>query len=256
MRSAEKRDRALPGQARRALVGTAALFALAAMAVGCGAGAARGPTVTPDGRKIMDTRVLHEACDIQGKGVEQLGAANGKHTIFVVRASGREVCQGIDFGRDGKIDLWVYYDAQGRERRREADYDQDGRIDEILLMSAGVIQERHQASNLRGMLDTWHYYTAGKLARTERDSDGDTVIDQWWEYPKGAECPIIHSDVDGDGRPDPGASVDYCKETGYVPPERNEDRAKTTSPDFSTPSGTPVETDNRETDEGRQEHKP
>ncbi|HEY3235339.1 MAG TPA: hypothetical protein VGJ84_11545, partial [Polyangiaceae bacterium] len=58
---------------------------------------------------------------------------------------------------------------------------------------------------------------SGKLARTERDANSDGVVDQWWEYPT-PDCPVIHTDTTGDGRPDPGASVDYCKETGYLPP--------------------------------------
>ena len=67
--------------------------------------------------------------------------------------------------------------------------------------------------------------------RTERDSNGDGVIDQWWEYPKPG-CPLIHADMNNDGRPDPGATIDYCKETGYVPPDRA-DKAPV-SPTFET----------------------
>src|SRR5690606_21742218 len=78
---------------------------------------------------------------------------------------------------------------------------------------------------------------------TERDSDGDTVVDQWWEYPK-PECPMIHSDVDGDGRPDPGATVDFCKETGYVPPARSAPE-KARGPDFTKPEDLPTEVDTK-----------
>src|SRR6185295_7662936 len=87
------------------------------------------------------------------------------------------------------------------------------------------LAEKQRATTLVGRLDTWHFYNGGALARTERDSDGDTQIDQWWEYPKAdrLDCPLIHSDIDGDGHPDPGATVDVCGESsGYVPPEKGE----------------------------------
>ena len=51
-------------------------------------------------------------------------------------------------------------------------------------------------------------------------------MDQWWEYPdqRSADCPLIHSDVNGDGRPDPGATVDVCKDQ-YVPSGRDGEKA-------------------------------
>jgi hypothetical protein len=120
----------------------------------------------------------------------------------------------LDFDFDGVIDAWVYFDAAGRVRRRENDYDRDGHADEIWLLAAGVVVEQQRATALAGKLDTWHYFAAGKLTRTERDANGDDYIDQWWEYPQGrsADCPLIHSDVDGDGQPDPGATVDVCRD--------------------------------------------
>jgi len=140
-----------------------------------------------------------------------------------VRSGSAERCRGLDLNFDGVVDSWVYSDPSGNVARRESDYDRDGRTDEISLYRGGQISEKHRATTLAGKLDTWDFYQGGKLARTERDSDGDGMIDQWWEYPKPdkLECPMIHSDVDGDGRPDPGATVDVCGEaSGYVPPER------------------------------------
>jgi len=76
-----------------------------------------------------------------------------------------------------------------------------------------VLVEQQRSTIHPGKLDTWHYFEAGKLARSERDSNGDDYVDQWWEYPeqRSRDCPLIHSDVDGDGRPDPGATVDVCR---------------------------------------------
>jgi hypothetical protein len=118
----------------------------------------------------------------------------------------------MDFNFDGVIDAWVYLDPAGRSRRRENDYDKDGQVDEISIYTGGILVEQRRSTALAGKLDTWQYYASGKLTRAERDSNGDDYVDQWWEYPAGrsVECPLIHSDVDGDGRPDPGTTVDVC----------------------------------------------
>jgi hypothetical protein len=170
---------------------------------------------------------------------------DGRPDLIIVRNGGREVCRAADLNFDGVMDSWVYLDANGKVRRRENDYDRDGRIDEITVLNAGVVTEKDRATMLANRVDTWEYYTAGKLARTERDSNGDQVIDQWWEYPTPG-CPVIHADVNSDGKPDPGASVDYCKETGYVPPER-QDYRKTEAPNFQQQGAAlPTELDSKE----------
>lgn len=195
-----------------------------------------------------ETRVIHEECDVNAAGAERIDV-NGdqRPDVTVVRSGGREVCRAIDLNFDGAIDSWVYRDARGTVTRRESDYDRDGRIDEVSIYRGGVLVEKDRATTLGGKLDTWHYYDHGKLARTERDSDGDSVVDQWWEYPRPdhPECPLIHSDVDGDGHPDPGASVDVCKEyAAYVPPERGED-VKAQGANFERSQALPTEVEQK-----------
>jgi hypothetical protein len=162
-----------------------------------------------------DTRILHEDCPLDGSGAESQDVnGDGRADRTVVRSGGVERCRGLDLNFDGTIDAWVYLEPDGKVRRRESDYDRDGRIDEVALYSRGALVERQRATSLMGKLDTWQFYEGDKVVRAERDSNGDDVIDQWWEYPSGrsADCPLIHSDVDGDGRPDPGATVDVCGE--------------------------------------------
>ncbi|MFO7181325.1 MAG: hypothetical protein DIU78_021665, partial [Pseudomonadota bacterium] len=188
-----------------------------------------------------DTAVLHEECDVTDPSAERLDAnGDGRADVTIVREGGREVCRAIDLNFDGVADSWLYFDASGKLRRRERDYDRDGRIDEIALFRHGVLVEKHLATLLTNKLDTWEYYEGGRLARAERDSDGDRLVDQWWEYEKSG-CPLIHSDANRDGRPDPEVTVDYCKQTGYVPPERQE--APRVGPSFeqSTPLATQTE---------------
>ncbi len=199
-----------------------------------------------------DTRVTHEECDIKSPSTEKIDAnGDGRPDIYIVKSGGKEVCRAVDLNFDGQIDTWSYRDAAGQIRRRESDYDRDGRIDEISTYKGGVLAEKDRATTLAGRLDTWQYYQGGKLARAERDADGDGVIDQWWEYPPSNKpgCPMIHSDIDGDGHPDPAGTVDVCKDTGYVPPERNGPK-EPTSPDFSRPGSLPTEVSNKPSDSG------
>jgi hypothetical protein len=196
-----------------------------------------------------DIRVSHQECAVDGSGAEKVNVGGDpRPDIVIVRSGSREVCRSIDLNFDGAVDSWVYRDSAGAVSRRENDYDRDGRIDEIAIYQNGVLTEKDRATTLVGRLDTWHFYQAGKLARTERDSDGDALIDQWWEYPKPdqLECPLIHSDVDGDGRPDPGATVNVCGEaSGYVPPERGENKGSGTTFDSAANGGLPTEVEEK-----------
>lgn len=188
------------------------------------AGAADKPGVTR-----RDNRIVHQECAVNGSGVEAVNVSgDSRPDMVIVRSGGHEVCRSLDLNFDGVVDAWVYRDPGGLVTRRENDFDRDGRVDEIHVYKGGLLVEKQRATALVGRIDTWHFYTNGKLARTERDADGNTVIDQWWEYPTPdrPECPVIHSDTDGDGRPDPGASVAVCQEGAYVPPERSSDKSR------------------------------
>jgi hypothetical protein len=172
---------------------------------------ARGPTpIEP-----RDTHLVHEDCPVgaAGTSAEDING-DGRPDRRTVSVGARPLCRALDFDFDGVVDAWVYLDEAGQLRRRENDFDRDGNVDEVSLYAAGVLIEQRRSTSRALKLDTWHYFNAGKLARSERDSNGDDYIDQWWEYPdqRTTDCPLIHSDVDGDGRPDPGATVDVCRD--------------------------------------------
>jgi hypothetical protein len=214
------------------------------LAAACGGSAAAGGGAATGGVTKRDTAIKHEECDTASAS-EKIDANNdGRPDIFIAGN-----CRAIDLNFDGVVDSYSYTDSAGRLRRREYDYDKDGQIDEIATYNAGVLSEKDQATSMARKLDTWDFYQNGALARSERDSNGDGVIDQWWEYTQPG-CPMIHSDVNNDGKPDPGATVDYCKETGYVPPER-QGPAQTQAPDFNKATSTPTELENKASDEAK-----
>lgn len=190
------------------------LFGLAGLVLGC-AGAAGVGAGKAGGRAALqkrEVRVVHEPCDLKSNGAEGQDADGDGRPELVRVTVARGTCAAFDLNLDGRWDRFVYQDSEGRVRRTESDFDSDGLTDEIALYNAGQLAEQQRSTTRVGVLDTWHFYKAGLIARTERDSNGDAVVDQWWEYPNATvtDCPVVHSDVDGDGRPDPGASVDMC----------------------------------------------
>jgi hypothetical protein len=190
---------------------------LSLLAIGCGK-KTTDVNSAEDARQFRETTPKFEACDVQSKSTEQVDAnGDGKPEMIRVLSGKGELCRTMDLNFDGRIDRTTFFDESGKERRIESDFDRDGVVDEIAVFEKGVVVEKHRMTTMDGKLDTWEFFKDGKLARTERDENGDGIIDQWWEYPTRG-CPLIHVDADGDGRPDPGASIDYCKETGYSPP--------------------------------------
>lgn len=222
-----------------------AIGSVAILCLGCNSNV--GVRSAADAGGTRDTRVVHEPCDLNSSAAERLDAdGDGRPEVTIVKEGGRRVCQAADLNLDGRIDVYSYFDESGALRRREYDFDHDGAIDEIIEYNAGVPVRSERATLLANRLDTWDFYENGVLKRTERDSNADAMIDQWWEYPKPG-CPLIHTDANQDGKPDPGTTIDYCKETGYVPPERQYYR-QATGPDFQQPTGVPTEVENQPAD--------
>jgi hypothetical protein len=231
------------GRLRKSFDGWGRFVAPVALTAACGVNPAGARAGGHPGPAPKDTRIVHEECPLDGSNAVQEDLnGDGRPDRTTLIEHGRPVCQALDFNFDGVVDAWVYFDAAGKVRRRESDYDRDGRVDEIALYQEGQLVERQRATSLTGKLDTWQYYRNGKLTSAERDSNGDDYVDQWWEYPddRAADCPLIHSDVNGDGRPDPGATVDVCRER-YTPTARDGAPPAARSMDQAGPGDLPTQ---------------
>jgi len=150
------------------------------------------------------TEIVHEECNLEAEGAIKIDANNdGRPDIVQVMKGGRELCRAIDFNFDGRIDTFLYFDAQGKLRRRESDFDRDGLIDEIAYYKNGVISEKHRETNLDNKLDTWDTFKGGRLSMRRLDTNRDGKVDQWWTFPDPSkpECPVIALDETGEGKP-------------------------------------------------------
>lgn len=179
----------------------------AMVAFGCGGSdsGVRGSKL-PDG--VRSEVIEHEACDDTKNPAETVDTNNdGKPDIKRVMKGGREICRIADLDRDGKPDLFEYYDASGQIRRREADYDDNGVVNMIEYYEGGKLVRRETDTTNQGKLDTWDFFdpSTGKLVKRERDSLGSGRVDQWWTF--DASGVTIARDRNGDGLPDPDATI-------------------------------------------------
>jgi len=188
----------------------APLLALVALGAACsgeektsGVAQAKLPTGT-------DVSVKHEDCPESGNRVDVLDSnGDGKADIRRVfdKTSGREVCHSADLNHDGKAELFEYYDASGQIRRREFVYDDSGVVASVEVYENGKLVRRELDTSGQHRIDTVDTYdpATGKRTKRERDSNGDGRIDQWWTFE--AERTEIAMDKNGDGQPDPEATI-------------------------------------------------
>lgn len=208
-------NRPLPGQlAGLAFGARGGVFLIAVAAVAsAGCGGAEANTSVSNAKLPTGTRpeaIEHEACEDSGHRVELLDATgDGKPDIKRVydSKSNREVCRTSDLDHDGKPDLFEYYDASGALRRREGVFDDGGVVNLIEYYEGGKLVRKELDTTGQHRIDTWDFFDAasGKRVRRERDSTNDGRVDQWWTWE--GEKVTITIDKNGDGKPDPEATV-------------------------------------------------
>ena len=195
----------------RLVAGLAVSFAAVGLAVGISVGCGGGDSGVrdsklPDG--VRSTGISHEACDEGGGKVEVVDVHNdGKADIKRIFKGGKEVCRISDLNRDGKPDMFEYYDGNGVLRRREADYDDNGIVNAIEYYENGKLVRAELDTTNQGRIDTWDTFdpNTGKRIKRERDATGDGRIDQWWTW--DGDKVTIAWDKNGDGQPDPESVI-------------------------------------------------
>jgi hypothetical protein len=229
----------LPFPSAACLLSAVALSLVAA----CSSADPEAKTTTPTGNEKRDTEVKHETCDGSAASAVKVDVnGDGKNDIVHVMKGDKEVCRIVDLNLDGYPDSFIYYEPDGKtERRRESDFDRDGRVDEIAVSERGQITLKLRETNFDNKLDTWDIYEGARLAKRERDTDGDGIIDQWWTYnnPTNPKCAVVASDRNADGKPDPDSVVDLCGEA-YTAPKDPSAPAPTTSAKAAPSAGVPV----------------
>lgn len=154
------------------------------------------------------TAIEHEPCEASGHKVERLEVRSGRGpNIQRVLDGGREICRITDLNRDGKPDMFEYFDERGQLRRRESDYDDNGVMNSIELFEGGRLVRRMLDTNNQGRIDTWDFFdpASGARVKRERDANGDGRVDQWWAYE--GEKVTIAMDRNGDGVAEPESTI-------------------------------------------------
>ena len=130
--------------------------------------------------------------------------------VSSLSAKDRSARQEVDTNQDGKIDeVWIT-NEKGRTIRLENDTNADGQIDRVQYYTGReVLEWVEQDTDYDGYMETRDFFVSGKRVRNERsvpggaveriiyfdkkeypfkiekDSDGNTVFDTFWDYEKG-----------------------------------------------------------------------
>jgi hypothetical protein len=193
-------------------IGALAALGLAgagAVAVGCAGGESASGDKAKGPEGVRSTAIEHEPCEESGHKVDAIDVTNdGKPDIKKVFDGTVEICRITDLNHDGHADLFEYFDKAGQLRRREFDFDDNGVVNQIDSFEGGKLATRLLDTSNQGRIDTWDTFdpATGARVKRERDATGDGRIDQWWTY-EGADKVTIAMDRNGDGLPDPEATI-------------------------------------------------
>ncbi len=187
-----------------------AVYPTIVLVVGCGRkadGAAEGKA--PESRALAQGPSLHEPCLERRGRIERSEHAAGKFPELqrVFELSGREACRAIDLNRDGRPEMFEYFDEHGELRRREMTAGDSGRVEAVDFFANGKRIRREYDTRGVGQIDTRDYYNvaSGERVRRERDADGDGKVDQWSVWHDGKVTTTV--DRNGDGMPEPDSAV-------------------------------------------------
>ena len=224
------------------------LVALASfmVAAGCGLGAKRGAPGRQQPPAARWTRP--QTFDDTGKAIEEqdIDGDGNKDLRRVLRRVGDPSSierAEWDLNRDGRVDVWAFYDAAGELTHEEMDLDWDGTLDLRDFYEAGQLVRREVAANFLGQVSVRRLYDRGILTTVEQDTDGDGQVDTWEFYEKG-KLVRIGRDTNADGVEDhfttPTEAYRKKAEQDVVAPARGHDPRTPGDPDPSAPAPQPA----------------
>jgi hypothetical protein len=107
---------------------------------------------------------------------------NGRHDAVSIMDGARIDRVEIDADENGKTDRWDFYRGHALERVGFSRLN-DGVMDSQVVYGTGNAVDRIELSTGRdGRFNRIEWYEAGKLVRSEEDTDGDDRPDKWETY--------------------------------------------------------------------------
>jgi hypothetical protein len=89
----------------------------------------------------------------------------------------------VDDNEDGKVDRWDYYTPEREIEKTGFARAGDGKLDTWIVQGSNGLVERVEVSTRRdGVANRVEYYDAGRLIRSEEDTNADGRIDKWETY--------------------------------------------------------------------------
>ncbi|MCB1154889.1 TonB-dependent receptor, partial [bacterium] len=127
---------------------------------------------------------------------------DGKTDLWNYYDAGVFARQERDLNGDGTVDLWLFVGPDGVMTGAKMDADFDGRIDVEERYDGGAMHRQWQDTNADGKFDMVATYAANRLAAVEGDTDHDGRMDRWVHIAPDGESAFVMEDTTGDGYPD------------------------------------------------------
>jgi O-antigen ligase len=165
-------------RARRTSVATG-MAVVALIAAGCGTPPTRTDVlVVRNGVKAQyhettgRLRLLEFDADKNGTA-DSIAHMDGARVLFIE----------VDADEDGKVDRWDYYTPERKIEKTGLARARDGKLDTWIVEGSNGAVERVEVSTHRdGVPNRVEYYDAGRLMRSEEDTNADGRIDKWETY--------------------------------------------------------------------------
>ncbi len=96
--------------------------------------------------------------------------------------------------------------------KERADVNGNGKVETIRVRALdGTEVCRGSDSDENGRFDTWDEVQHGNVTRRARDTDENGAVDEvtMWPDPMRRDCPVVFTDLDGDGKPE-HVKMDVC----------------------------------------------